>query len=60
MVELYSGFPAGTSGKEPACNAVDKGLILGREEPLDGGMATHSVFLPGDSHGQRSLVGYSP
>ena len=23
-------------------------------------MATHSVFLPGESHGQRSLVGYSP
>ena len=23
-------------------------------------MATHSVFLPGKSHGQRSLVGYSP
>ena len=23
-------------------------------------MAIHSVFLPGQSHGQRSLVGYSP
>ena len=23
-------------------------------------MATHSVFLLGKSHGQRSLVGYSP
>ena len=23
-------------------------------------MATQSVFLPGKSHGQRSLVGYSP
>ena len=23
-------------------------------------MATHSVFLPGESHGQRSLEGYSP
>ena len=22
-------------------------------------MATHSVILPGESHGQRSLVGYS-
>ena len=22
-------------------------------------MATHAVFLPGESHGQRSLVGYS-
>ena len=23
-------------------------------------MATHSVFLPGKFHGQRSLVDYSP
>ena len=23
-------------------------------------MATHSVFVPGESHGQRSLKGYSP
>ena len=23
-------------------------------------MATHSSILPGESHGQRSLVGYSP
>ena len=23
-------------------------------------MATHSVFLPGEFHGQRSLAGYSP
>ena len=23
-------------------------------------MATHSKFLPGESHGQRNLVGYSP
>ena len=30
-VELYSGFPSGTSGKESACNAGDKGLISGSE-----------------------------
>lgn len=23
-------------------------------------MATHPVFLPGQTHGQRSLSGYSP
>ena len=23
-------------------------------------MATHSIFLPGEFHGQRSLDGYSP
>ena len=33
---------------------------LGWEDPLEEEMATHSVFLPGKSHGQRSLVGYDP
>ena len=32
---------------------------LGQKDPLDKGMATHSIFLPGESHGQRSLEGYS-
>ena len=34
-------------------------LFMGREDPLVWGMATTEVFLPGKSHGQRSLVGYS-
>ena len=36
------------------------GLIpgLGRSSGVE--MATHSVFLPKKSHGQRSLEGYSP
>ena len=33
---------------------------LGWKDPLEKEMATHSVFLPGKSHGQRNLVGYSP
>jgi len=33
---------------------------LDQEDPLEEGMATHSHFLPGEYHGQRSLVGYSP
>ena len=33
---------------------------LGWEDPLEKGMATHSVFLPGESHGQRNLEGYNP
>ena len=33
---------------------------LGWEDPLEKGMATHSSILePGESHGQRSLEGYS-
>ena len=33
---------------------------LGWEDPLEEGMQPTSVFLPGKSHGQRSLAGYSP
>ena len=33
---------------------------LGREDPLEKEMAPHSSILAGESHGQRSLVGYSP
>ena len=33
---------------------------LGWVDPLEKEMAIHSVPLPGKSHGQRSLVGYSP
>ena len=33
---------------------------LSWEDPLEKGMATSPVFLPGEFHGQRSLAGYSP
>ena len=33
---------------------------LGQEDPLEEGMASTPVFLPRESHGQRSLVGHSP
>ena len=33
---------------------------LGQKDPLMKGLATSLVFLPGESHGQSSLVGYSP
>ena len=35
-------------------------LSLGQEVPLEKKMGTHSIILAGKSHGQRSLVGYSP
>ena len=49
--------------KNPSTNAGDirdTGLILGQEDLLKEGMAATSVFLPGKSHGQRSLADYSP
>ena len=48
--------------KNPPVKAGDlrnRGSIPGEEDPLEEGMVTHSSFLPGESHGQRSLVGYS-
>ena len=35
-----------------------RSLLL--EDPLEESMANIPVFLPGESHGQRSLAGYSP
>ena len=31
-----------------------------QEDPLEEGMQPAPVFLPGRSHGQRSLAGYGP
>ena len=36
------GFPGGSEGKESAYSVGD----LGREDPLEKGMATHSSILP--------------
>jgi len=35
-------------------------LILGSGRSLEEGMATTAVFLPRESHGQRSLAGCNP
>ena len=49
------------SGKESICKQVTQIWSLGWENPLEKEMETHSsIFLPGDSQGQRSLAGYSP
>ena len=44
-----------------ACNAGDLGLIPGSGRcPWRRKWQPTPVFLPGESHGQRSLAGYSP
>ena len=60
---LSSMIHDGSVVKESACNAGDKGDVgsipgLGRSP----GRAWQPtlVFLPEESHGQRSLAGYSP
>ena len=55
------GFPGGSVVKNLPANAGDMGLIpgLGRS-PGEGNGNSTLVSLPGESHGQKSPVGYSP
>ena len=60
MYNLW-GFPSGSDGKESACNVGDLGSILWLglvPNPRREWLPT-PVFLPGESHEQRNLVGYS-
>ena len=58
------GFPRGAVVNNLSAKAGDAGdeavQSLGQEDPLEKKMATHSSILPGKTHGQRSLAGYSP
>ena len=57
------GFPGGKGAQWQRTRLQCKSAgvpSLGREDPLEEEMAPTPVFLPGESHGQRSLVGYSP
>ena len=57
----YNGFPGGSDGKESDCDVGDPGLIPGSgRSPGEKKRHAIPVFLPGEFHGQRSLVGYSP
>ena len=38
-------FPSGSAVKNPPANAGDAGSILGQEDPLEKGMATHFSIL---------------
>ena len=48
-MEYYMGSPGGASGKKPACRCKRqkrRGVrSLGREDPLEEGLATHSSIL---------------
>ena len=54
-------FPGGSDDKESASNAGDPGSIPGSESTQwRRTWQPTPVFLPGESHGQRSLAGCSP
>ena len=72
-LNLYSAvhelmdFPGGPSGKEPACKCRRRKRCQRhrfdpwvRKIPWRRAWQLTPVFLPGKSHGQRSLGGYSP
>ena len=54
-------FSDGSVVKNPLAKQGMNVHSLGQEDPLEEEMVTSSpVFLPGESHGQRSLAGYNP
>jgi len=63
-VLFFSSFPGGGIGKEPACQCRKckrlEFVLWVRKIPWRRKWQPTPVFLPGESHGQRSLAGYSP
>ena len=62
--KIRLGFPGGMVVMNPVANAGDSGDMGSIPAPgrsTGGGNGNPlQYFLPGESHGQRSLVGYSP
>ena len=56
------GFPGGTNGKESACECIKRCRFDPWFRKIPWRRKWHStpVCLPEESHGQRSLAGYSP
>ena len=59
--EENTGLPWWLSGKESACSAGDLGSVSELKRcPGEGNGYPLQYTCPGEFHGQRSLVGYSP
>ena len=56
----FSGFPGGSDGKESACTEGNLCLTPVRMILWRRAWQPPLVILPGESHGQKNLVGYSP
>jgi len=61
---IYAKYPGGTSDKEPTCQCRRRKRC--RLNPRVGKIPWRTMWQPtpvlssGESHGQRSLTGYSP
>ena len=64
IIYTHIGFPGGATGKEPACQCMRQKRCSFhpwvRKIPWRRAWQPTPVLLPGESHGQRSLAGYSP
>ena len=60
-LKLSRSFPGGLMVNNLPAMWETQVRSLGQEDCLEKEMATHSsILIPGESHGQRSLAGYSP
>ena len=63
-IKAFQSSPSGSAVKNPPEMQEPQETpirSLGQEDLLEKGMATHSsIFLPGESHGQRILADNSP
>ena len=64
QLKLQRGFPDGSGGKEPGCQCRRwkrcRFNPCVRKIPWRKEWLTNPIFLPGEFHGQRNLVSYSP
>ena len=56
----FTGFPGGSVIKNPPANTGGMGLVPGSGRSWRRKWQPILVLLPGKSHGQRKLAGYSP
>ena len=57
LIVYFSASLVAQKVKTPPAMQETQFQSLGWEDPLEKGLATHSSILPGEIHGQRSLVG---
>ena len=62
LVHILWFFSGSPDSKQSACNMGDLGSVpgLGRSPGEGNGRQLIPIFLPGETHGQRSLTDYSP